>query len=124
MSRKLQFVVVALGLLVALPVMAQSPTEQTPSDQPSQVEPLQQQEPLEPAENQEPVAGSDEQAGEPAGTETGAKNQPSSVESSGDEAGTADEERMPKTASPLALLALLGGAGVGSAFGLRRLRRR
>lgn len=36
----------------------------------------------------------------------------------------ADEERMPKTASPLALLALLGGAGVGSAFGLRRLRRR
>jgi len=101
MSRKLQLVVVALGLMVALPVMAQSPTEQTPSDQPSQVEPLQQQEPLEPAENQEPVAGQSQDATD-----------------------EADEERMPKTASPLALLALLGGAGVGSAFGLRRLRRR
>lgn len=36
----------------------------------------------------------------------------------------ASDEELPRTASPLALLALLGGAGVASGLGLRLRRRR
>lgn len=35
-----------------------------------------------------------------------------------------EEEELPKTASPLALLALLGLGGSGAAYGIRRARRR
>lgn len=41
-----------------------------------------------------------------------------------DEATMEDDEELPRTASPLALLALVGAAGAGSALSLRSLRRR
>ncbi len=107
----------ALGLVVALPVLAQAPAEETNPSEPIQVEPLQPAQPAESPEMLEPGDPAETQpVAEPVAETAGTTSEEATAEAS-------SQEPLPKTASPLALLALLGATGVGSALGLRRLRR-
>lgn len=100
---------------------------------------LAQEEPLPESQPQEPAAAPvDEGATDPVGvTDEGQPEVEPGAESdemyAGDEAAEEDlaedtateqEEALPQTASPLALLALLGLTAAGSALGLRSARRR
>jgi hypothetical protein len=113
-------VVTALGLLLAVPVLAQVPEEQYPPE----TQPIEESQPLEESEV-EATAEEIEAEAEELGTEIEAEAEEveAEVESEVDSEYSL-EEGMPKTASPLALTALLGLAGIGSATGIRYLRRK
>lgn len=122
----------ALLLFLSLPALAQM------SDEPMQ----DQSNPAVQTEQQTDTQQADSQDGEQAGVETSASAElqadddqgvsadaeasaevNASDDTSAEDTGSESEENLPQTASPLALLALLGSAGAGSAFGLRRLRK-
>jgi hypothetical protein len=121
----------ALGLLLCLPLAAQDAPQQQPAGE-QEMEPA----PAEPVEPVEPVEEATTPAAEPAGEyeyvagET--PEEPSAAdEISGEAASETSEaevdeqvpERIPKTASPLALVALMGAASIAGGLGLRRWRR-
>lgn len=140
-------VVTALGLLLCVPLAAQDVPDQQPAEEEGLVQvPAQELEAEAPAQELEQElesAQSDpaqEGQGESAPSEVpeseiaaGEGSEESeaaeSSEAATPEARTsgADErsiENMPKTASPLALVALIGASGVAGGLGLRRFRRR
>lgn len=103
--------IAALALLVAMPAVAQEPAEDPVQD------PMQ-----DPAT--EPSTLDDETALE--AEDRTAEGEP--LDAPQADAPVVDEEReadgtLPRTASPLALLALLGATGLGAAAGARHLRR-
>lgn len=126
MKTKTFSLLAALALFIALPVLAQSPQG---SDQPTAQAPMDESAAVgAPVENVEVTEASPDLEATEAS--------PSDLESSQTELGAdletaADvntdvegESELPRTASPLALLALLGLGAGGSAFGLRRATRR
>lgn len=122
MRAKVFSIVSILGLVLALPLAAQVPEEDNPQQDPQQVTEEQQlQEPVEPVEP--------EQSEEPAETTGDQQEAEQSSERASEQAAEGDiesdedMERLPKTASPLALLALIGAGGLGSAAFLRSRRR-
>lgn len=145
MRAKVLSIFAVLALLAWVPVVAQlpdEPVEQQPigeeqyapigeeqyapedqgyaEDQPVTEDPMA----AEPAVPEDPLA-QDPMAAEPAVPEQdplAAESEYATDVTAETEAGA--EEELPRTASPLALLAMLGGAGVASGFGIRRLRRK
>ncbi len=77
-----------------------------------------------------PLAAQDPYGNEPTAAETEAEaNLDANVDANAADADldadlTTDDEVLPETASPLALIALLGVGGLASAAGLRRARRK
>ena len=147
MKLKTLLTVLALALLIASPLMAQEPADTT---EPDSTMPLQQDpvDPTDPAadldadndgDTTNDVSGdleveavendfvTDDDQDLPAGVDVDADGD---VDADADtdtmDADTRDDttdDELPRTAGPLGLLALLGLAGAGSAFGLRRLRK-
>ena len=136
MRAKVLSIFAVLALLAWVPVVAQlpdEPAEQQPigeeqyapedqgyADQPVTEDPMA----AEPAVPEDPLA-QDPMAAEPAVPEQdplAAESEYATDVTAETEAGA--EEELPRTASPLALLAMLGGAGVASGFGIGRLRRK
>jgi len=113
-------VVSVLGLLLCAPLAAQD----VPQEQPAEEEGLVQV----PAQSSSrgPGTGVGTGAGVcPVGSCPGGSGRERAVR--GAETGGADErsiENMPKTASPLALVALIGASSIAGGLGLRRFRRR
>lgn len=116
MKTKIFALLLGLALVGYVPLTAQVPEETMPEEQtpvteeqpPAEVPPVE--------ETEEPAATAPIEQEEPAAAET------EELELQTDEEGAAEEE-LPATASPLPLIALLGGAGVASAAWLR-LRRK
>ncbi|MGH9379845.1 MAG: LPXTG cell wall anchor domain-containing protein [Thermoanaerobaculia bacterium] len=103
MRAKILTILLGLAVLAYAPLMAQVPEEPLPEEQPvTQEQPPAEIPPVE--ETEEPVAAETDE-----------------LEMQTEEEGV--EEELPATASPLPLIALLGGAGVASAAWLR-LRRK
>lgn len=118
------FAALALLALLALAPLAAQVEGETAQDEPTvtaepaatpQVEP-----PADPEASQEAVEPTEPPAVE------GEQAQQASPETTGQpgEAAYDSDEELPKTASPLALIALLGAGSAGSALGLRFMRRR
>lgn len=107
--KKLLSILTVLAL-AALPLAAQAP-------EPPAEEPLEQEQEYgaesEAQSEFDPVTDESQEPVEPMASD-------SEIESES-EFGS-EEEELPRTASPLALIALLGGAGTAAGFGVRRLR--
>jgi len=102
MKKQILTIMAAFILALSVPLLAQS-TDQ-PTDQPTQ----------QPAvEQNEPNVDSSAQA------EVSIDNDATMSE----EQATSDEEELPKTASPLALLLVVGAGAGASALGIRKTRR-
>lgn len=108
-------VLTALLLFLATPLLAQM------ADDPMQNEEVEAQQ-VETQEGVETSASAELQATDDPSVEADAQLS-AEVSASDETSGSETEESLPQTASPLALLALLGTAGAGSALGLRRLRK-
>ena len=103
-------ILTALLLLVSTPIFAQTADDPMDADETTQ---------------EETVAGSADaqlQADSDEGVEANAEASVSVDDDADLENDFENDGELPQTASPLALLALLGTAGAGTAFGLRRLR--
>jgi hypothetical protein len=126
-------IVSALGLLGSLPLVAQLPGDST-QNQPAagQSQPVTQQ----PAVQQQDGQQAADQTGDVQGDEgpalqsqseqaqSAVPQQSDSATVDGDQPGSMTEEsELPRTASPLALIALIGSLGIASAFGVRHLHR-
>jgi nucleotide-binding universal stress UspA family protein len=113
-------IVAALGLLLAVPLLAQVPEQEYPTETP----PIEESQPLEQNEV-EATAEELEAEAEELGSEIEAEAEEIEAEVDSElDSEYSLEEGMPKTASPLALTALLGLAGIGSATAVRYLRRK
>jgi len=108
-------ILTALLLLISTPIFAQTADDPMDPDATTQ-----QEETVETEANAQLQADADE------GVEASAEASVNVEDEADLEAETDDDfddDELPQTASPLALLALLGSAGAGTAFGLRRLRK-
>lgn len=114
--------ITALGLLLVVPALAQLPEEE---QQPAETQPVEQTAPAEtqPVEETAPAESESYQASAEAPAQETSEATAEETEPAESESASLDEG-MPQTASPLALIALLGAAGIGSASGLRYLRRK
>lgn len=112
MRAKVLSIVAILGLAVALPLSAQ-----VPEDDPNLPEEQQQQEQQQ-EQQEQPVEPQDQSE-----TESDIRGE-AELEAEAEADVEGDMEALPRTASPLALLALLGAGGLGSAVALRIRRRR
>ena len=106
-----------LGLLLCAPLAAQDVPREQPAEEEGLVQvPAQELEAEVPAQELESAQSDPAQEGQ-------GENAPSEAP----KPGGADErsiENMPKTASPLALIALIGASSIAGGLGLRRFRRR
>jgi len=113
-------VVSVLGLLLCAPLAAQGVPQEQPAEEEGLVQvPAQELEAEVPAQELEQEL---ESAQSDPAQEGQGENAPSEAPKPG-----ADErsiENMPKTASPLALVALIGASSIAGGLGLRRFRRR
>lgn len=133
MKAKVVSTLSALALLLCLPLGAQEvPAGEQAPEQTVVEDPAQEAQPAESQPAQE-AGGANAPAGELEGE--GAAGEPlekpaaaespeqATAKSSESGAGAGSVERMPKTASPLALVALAGAASLAGGLGLRRYRR-
>lgn len=120
MKSKTLAILTVLGLLVSFPLLAQSPETQDPAQEPNveQQEGDSVQATVETEDGQASLSA-EEQDGD---TEVQANIQDEDTEVEADFDEESDDE-LPRTAGPLPLLLLLGGAAGGTAYGLRRLRK-
>jgi len=114
-------VVSVLGLLLCAPLAAQGVPQEQPAEEEGLVQvPAQELEAEVPAQELE-------QELESAQSDPAQEGQGENAPSEAPKPGGADErsiENMPKTASPLALVALIGASSIAGGLGLRRFRRR
>ncbi|HEX9635940.1 MAG TPA: hypothetical protein VGB99_00285 [Acidobacteriota bacterium] len=103
MKSKVVAILASFALLLSVPLFAQTSEEELPANEPAQTEDQYAQDPVAEEQPAESMTAEDTES-----------------EVASDE--FADEE-LPQTASPLALLVLLGGAGAATAAGLRIARR-
>ena len=121
MKAKVVSTLSVLALLLCLPLGAQEvPAGEQAPEQPVVEDPAQQAQPAESQLAQEAEGAAGEPLEKPAAAESPEQATAKSSESG---AGAGSVERMPKTASPLALVALAGAASLAGGLGLRRYRR-
>ena len=131
MKAKVVSTLSVLALLLCLPLGAQEvPAGEQAPEQTVVEDPAQEAQPAESqlaqeAEGENAPAGEGEgAAGEPLEKPAAAESpEQATAKSSESGAGAGSVERMPKTASPLALVALAGAASLAGGLGLRRYRR-
>lgn len=111
--------ITSMVLASALPLSAQDPSAPQPTqpDQPAIEQPA--TPPEESATLAEPTAAQQQYEQAPAIEE----QTESAMQADGAEDPVTGDQDLPKTASPLGLLALLALGGAGSAYGLRRARK-
>jgi hypothetical protein len=120
MKKYVVTILAALALL-ALPLAAQVPEENEPIPEQIEEQAVEAQQEIE-QEIDEAAQAIDEAAQEV--DEFGQELDQAVDESLESEETTTSDDELPRTASPLAALALLGLAGAGSALGLRVARRK
>ena len=121
MKAKVVSTLSVLALLLCLPLGAQEvPAGEQAPEQTVVEDPAQEAQPAESQLAQEAEGAAGEPLEKPAAAES---PEQATAESSESGAGAGSVERMPKTASPLALVALAGAASLAGGLGLRRHRR-
>lgn len=126
MKLKSLSILTAFALILALPMMVQAQDPNDPKEPESELEQDVEQTADEVEEDVEQTAAEVEEDVEAAGDEVEqeAEEAEDDLSAEDDEFAADDDRELPQTASPLALIALLGGTAAGSAFGVRALRRR
>ena len=121
MKAKVVSTLSVLALLLCLPLGAQEvPAGEQAPEQTVVEDPAQEAQPAESQLAQEGEGAAGEPLEKPAAAESPEQATAKSSESG---VGAGSVERMPKTASPLALVALAGAASLAGGLGLRRYRR-